>query len=187
MWNRRWSPSPRLVLAMLAATCTLGGCVAKSLAPVVGEKESEFDARLVGTWQGEGKESAVVTASGRDYLVVYTDDQGQPSRFVGRLGKLGARRALDLSPEIGGSDSYQDLILPLHTVLIIDSLGTEIRAHAIHSDSLEAYLEREPTAIAHVKAGDGVVLTAPTPEVRSFLERFAARPGVLDSATWKRR
>ena len=192
MWIRHGRLISRgAVCALLVAACGLGGCVVKSTSPVVADKEGELDARLIGSWQGQGKESAVVTARGEDYRIILTNDQGVPATFVGRLGRLGAYRVLDLSPAdsaITQNDSYSDMLLALHTFLVIDSIGAQLRARGIQPDSLKAYLEREPTAVAHVKVEDGVVLTAPTAELRSFLERFMARPGVLEGASaWTRR
>ncbi len=179
-------------VALLATVLPLGGCMVKSTTPVVDAKNRVFDARLVGTWQSDdGKQTAVVTAQDSGYLVLYTDERGKTGRFDASLGRLGRERVLDLVPDDEGlesSDSYKGMLLPLHTFLLIDSIGTEITARSILADSVKAYLERDPAAIAHVKAEDDVILTAATDELRAFFETFAARPGVLDGPqVWKRR
>lgn len=189
MW-RRLPPLVRACL-MIASVPALGGCVVKSLYPVVGAGDRELEQRLVGSWHGNGNESVVITARDSEYLVVYTDNDGKAGRFAGRLGRLGRYRILDVSPDssgVGGSDALTALLLPLHTFLVIDSLGAELRFSQLKPDSLEAYLKREPAAVAHAELREGLVLTAPTPELRAFLERFAARPGVLDAQpAWTRR
>lgn len=184
---------PRMVRACLvmASLPALGGCVVKSLYPVVAAGDRELDQRLVGSWRGNGNESVVITARDSEYLVVFTDNDGKPGRFAGRLGRLGPYRVLDVSPDssgMGESDSVTALLLRLHAFLLIDSVGAELRFSQVKPDSLEAYLKREPAAVAHAQLEEGLVLTAPTPELRAFFERFAARPGVLDAQpAWTRR
>ena len=176
--------------SLLTAVLALGGCMARSIAPAVDGKDRVVDSRLVGRWQSDrGTETAVITARDSDYAVLYTDDKGEPGAFVGRLGRLGGRWVLDLAPQASGvqaSDSYKGLLLPLHTFLLIDSIGARMRVSAVKSDSVEGYLEREPSAVAHVKVDNEVVLTAPTPELRAFLERYVTRPGVLEPQLWTR-
>ncbi len=179
--------------AWLALTVALGGCMVTSVSPVVAKGDRELDARLVGSWRNdEDQESAVITAADSEYAVVYREQNGKAGRFLGRLGRAGAYRVLDLTPDedpgLNASDAYKALLLPLHTFLIVDSLGSELHVRALQPDSVESFLEGEPTAIAHVNLESGIVLTAPTPELKAFVERFAARPGALGRpATWRRR
>ncbi len=179
----------RKVLVALVAGIALGGCV-RSVSPVVAEADREFDARLLGNWATSGREKAEVAAKDGDYAVAYTDGKGNVSHFVARLGRMGRYRVLDVSPvdsDLQGNDAYNALLLPVHTFMIVDSIGSEFRSREVKLDSVEAYLARQPTALAHLRVGDEILLTAPTPELRAFLERFAARPGVLEEqGVWTR-
>jgi hypothetical protein len=177
--------------ALVSAVLALGGCMAKSLAPAVDKQDRVVDGRLVGTWLTEDKESAVIESRDSDYVVSYTDKDGKLGSFDARLGRLGSRWVLDLSPQgsavVAASDAYKALLLPAHTFLLFDSIGARIRVSGLKPDSLEAYLERQPTAVAHVKVEDDVVLSAPTAELRVFLERYVNRPGVLEPEVWTKR
>jgi hypothetical protein len=180
------------LFVLLACLAAASGCVVKSASPIVPEDSVETDRRLVGAWAGQGgKESAVVTADTLGYLVAYTGEEGKTGRFRARLGRMGPYRVLDLQPDtetLDADDSFTSMLLPLHTFLVVDSIGAELRVRGVQPDSLDHYLAREPTAAAHVRIDGNVVLTASTAELRAFLISFVARPGVLhDSAVWTRR
>ena len=192
MSTKRSLPISRLACASwsLAAMLAFGGCAAKSFAPVVDKQDRVVDPRLVGTWHSDDQQSVVIEERDSDYAIRYTENDGKAGSFDARLGRLGNRWILDLSPAgssvATASDAYKALLLPLHTFVIIDAIGARMEASLVKSDSLEAYLAREPTAVGHTKVDDGLVLTAPTPELRAFLERYVNRPGVLDPAVWTR-
>ncbi len=176
--------------AFVAAPLVLGGCMAKSLAPAVDKQDRVVDPRLVGTWRTEDSESAVIEARDSDYVLTYTDKDGKPGSFDARLGRLGKGWVLDLSPEESGvaaSDAYKALLLPTHTFLLFDSIAARMNVSGLDPDSLKAFLEREPTAVAHVRVEKEVVLSAPTPALRAFLEGYVNRPGVLQPEVWTKR
>jgi hypothetical protein len=176
----------------IAAIPLLAACGVGSVSPLLSDADVRFEPRLVGTWRApDSKEFAVIKAAGSNgYSVAYTENDGKVGRFVGRLGTVGSLRVLDLEPaELpkAWSDSYKQMLLPLHGLIIIDSIGRELRFRELQTDSLKAFLTREPQAIAHFLRKDGVVLTASTAEVQQFLTSYFQRPGVLDSAdVWRR-
>jgi len=178
-------------VAPLAAMLLLDACMPKSFEPAVGKADRVVDRRLVGRYQSDDGEQAVIELRDSEYAVIYTDKDGKVAPLVGRLGRLGNRWILDLAPDGSGvaklSDAYKALLLPVHSFLVIDSIGPRMSVSVIKEDSLDRYLEREPNAVAHTQVADDLVLTAPTAELRAFLERFVARPGVTEKAEWKKR
>jgi hypothetical protein len=162
------------------------------VSPLFPDEATRYDASLVGSWHDTaGKESAVITADPPNgYKIVYTEDDGKAGRFVGRLGVVGSVRVLDLYPddppeELSGT--YRSLLLPLHTPVVIDSVGPVLRFRILDPDSIKAYLTKNPRSIASVKRGDTFVLTAPTPDVQRFLATLIQRRGFLgEQNVWRR-
>jgi hypothetical protein len=191
---------------LLCWSLVLGGCGVGSVAPIIEAGEEEFDPSLLGTWVDSGAaETAIVTAGvAGDYQISYTtvdmavgagapDGAGTESTsiFRGRLGRLGSWRILEVRPDLStveGNDQYRSFVLPLHTLLFLHFVGDRVVLRALSPDSISAFLEREPGAVAHLRGEETLVLTASTGELRQFLAAFAGRPGVLvDTAVWHRR
>lgn len=182
----------RQCLAVLVAVGCLAGCGVASVSPFVTDADRVAEPRLIGSWQdSSGKESAVITvAPENDYLLTYTDGDGKTGQFRARLGRLGPYRVLDLEPVDpipNASDVYKSLVLRAHGVVIIDSVGAVLQFRLVQPDSLREYLRRSP-GVAHTPIGHAVLLTAPSPELRQFVQEFLGRPGVLDAPeVWRRR
>jgi hypothetical protein len=186
----------RLLLLALSAI-PLAACGVASISPIVDWSDREFDPALVGDWHNtEDKDIALITGDAdSDYRITYIDEDGDTARFVARLGRLGAHRVLDIEPDadaIGDHSLYfESLILLLHSFVIIDDVSpTELRFRRVHPDSLSATLDRDPDVVAHRpgRGEEGPVITARTPEVRSFFTAFISQPGVLsDSVRFRRR
>lgn len=162
----------------------VGGCGVGSVAPLVSDADVRFDPALVGGWRDSSdEESVVVTASGPDrYSVVYTDSDGKVGRFQGALGRVGSLRILDLEPEelpVQASDVYKSLLLPLHGAVFVESVDPQLRFRILDADSLKAYLQREPRAVAHVLRDEAVILTAETADLQRFLVAYVGRKGAL--------
>ena len=176
----------------IAAIPLLAACGVGSVSPLLSDADVRFEPRLVGTWRApDSREFAVITAlAPNGYSVAYTENDGKVGRFVGHLGAVGSLRVLDLEPaELPKewSDSYKQMLLPLHGLIVIDSVGRELRFRELNTDSLRAFLDREPQAIAHFRTKDGIVLTASTADVQRFLTSYFQRPAVLGSAdVWQR-
>src|SRR5438128_5592372 len=176
---------------LLTSTAILTGCGVASISPLVTDSDLVDEPRLAGTWQDSlGKESAVITAEGRaTFRVAYKDEAAKSGNFHGRLGRLGAYRVLDLQPDEPiptASDVYKSLLLRVHTIVLVDSVGATLQFRLIEGDSLKAYVKRQPQSVMHAMIDDDVLLTGPTSEARRFLMTLIGRPGVLESNTWRR-
>lgn len=157
-----------------------GGCGDGSISPIVPEGEEAFDVGLLGTWvwtDSSDSNVAVVTgdpASG--YYIEYTDEDGRTDRWYATLGTLGGRRILDVRPVLPRIDPDSlpdDMILPLHVPVLIDSLTSSmVQIRFWELESLQAVIERDSMATPHTIVNGGLVLTGSTPVVRQFLATF---------------
>ena len=173
----------------VAMAVVLGGCV-MSIEPVVAGPDATFDARLVGEWEEVGgSDRAVVTrGTGDTYLIDYTD--GETGRFEGRLGRLGDRWILDVSPaprdgEV--SEPYKEMLIPAHMIFAIDIATDTVRMAGIVGDSLVAALRTGRLRLAHARIGDRLVLQGTTAELRAALGPLLARPGMVEPPSAFRR
>lgn len=101
----------------LLAVVGLAGCGVASVAPFVSAAATEFDSRLLGTWQdSSAKEFVVITAlPPKGYALAYTDGDGKAGRFEALLGHVGPLLVLDVTPAdppLDASDVYKSLLLP---------------------------------------------------------------------------
>jgi hypothetical protein len=171
----------RLVTPLVILALT--GCGFGSLNPLIPDDAAHFDERLLGTWTSSDGESAVITSGdSASYEIDFKDEDGLSGRFDGRMGTIGNHTVLAVIPDkslLQMSEVYLGLLMPMHNLLVLDSLGTGLRFRGIVADSLQALLRRAPSTVAHVVINDTVVFTATTDALRSFLAEFIERPGVL--------
>ena len=175
----------------------LSSCGFASVSPFVSGTDVAYDPKLVGTWVDEdGEESAVIVREGNGYDIAYTEDPGKIGRFHGVLGRLGSRMVLDVVPKdlpVDKGGLYRDLLMPTHGIIVIDAIdNNSLTMRALDSEEIAKLLAARPSLVAHVLVGfgareDGIVLTAPTPDVRKFLSEILDRPGVLGEPVSGRR
>lgn len=178
--------------ALLAVLST--ACVA-SVHPFYGSGDLIQDPGLIGSWaDSASSERAVITRpAGRDYYAVaYTDDKNVTSRFAGRLARVKGRLLLDLSPDtdaIPANDDIKRLLYPMHTFVFLDAVGPRVHVRALNPDSLDKMIKTNPASFPHIATGsDGWAFSAPSPELTTFIDAFARRPGALgDPETWMKR
>jgi hypothetical protein len=177
----------------IALATLLSACGVASISPIVSERASMRDARLLGAWTDKkGEESAVIAHdSAGAYVITYKDDQGKVARFGARLGTIAGHRVLDVWPadvKTAVGEMYKDLVLPLHTALIVDSIGAIVRFSFVRQDSLEALVKRSPRSVAHLESDGRMLLTGETEDVTRFLASLLTRPGMLDDPNvWRRK
>lgn len=169
---------------VLATAAGITGCGVGSIAPLVSEADTQYDAKLVGTWQDSSTNEIVVIteASPNRYAFVFTDSDGKVGHFQGVLGRWGTLCVVDVEPEdlpSNMNDEYKSLLLPLHGAVFIDAIEPQLRFRTLQVDSLRHYLQRQPRAVAHVMRDEAVILTAPTAELRRFLMSYVPRKGAL--------
>ena len=180
----------RSVLAVLLAA-GISGCGVASVSPVVTDADIVDEPALAGSWAGS-KDTAVITATGvGSFDVLHTDDHGRMGYYSGRYGRLGPYRVLDLQPVDPSplsNDVLKSLIVRVHGVVFIESLGDSIKFRIIEPDSLGSYLAKKPREVSHVLTEGTLLLTGSSAESRKFLASFAQRPGALsEQNVWTRR
>ena len=186
----RMKSIPQL-MAAVALAAVAGGCVI-SVEAIVPEANAEFDARLLGTWQGVSDTSDRATVSRRSgsrYAVEYTDGD-ETGKFEARLGRLGSRMVLDVWPTPSDSDvaePYRGLLIPGHTLMVVEIAPDSLVTRLIEADSLRAVLRRGQLRLDTLRHSRQLVLTSPTNVLRSGLGTYIGRPGALDKpGIWRR-
>jgi hypothetical protein len=88
-------------------------------------------------------------------------------------------------------------VVSTHGLIIIDSLDSGLTYRIVDPEAIKRILNANPSLVAHIvdrgltvpqRRDMGVLLTAPTPDVRKFLSEIIDRPGMLsDAETWRRK
>jgi hypothetical protein len=176
--------------ATLLVPLALGACV-QSVNPLATDGTLVSVPGLVGTWVATSGDVLVVTTTdSTTYGLTLLDQDGETSRWVGRVTSLRGRRWLDVVPADlpdQWSEEYRNSFLPLHQFWALRQADSLLVAAGLDYDSLRTVLERDPAAVAHATVADGVVLTADTPALRAFIAAFADRPGTLEDSDTLRR
>jgi hypothetical protein len=174
-------------LAVAAGACGYG-----SINPAFVPSEAHYESRLSGTWQNSDstEHASIIRSDDGGYLITYSEKEGKTARFRASLGVIGGHTALDLVPVDDISDRpdvYKSLLLPLHGIVIIESVGESIRFRLLEPDAMKRFLADEPDAAGHVMQEGTLVLTGSTAELGTFFERLLARDDVLgEENVWHR-
>lgn len=177
-------------VGMACLVVVLSACVL-SVEPVVPESAATFDARLLGAWQADdASDRAVVSrAAGNTYAIEYTSNH-HVGRFEGRLGQLGARVVLDVWPVPRDGEiarPYDDVLLPVHFLLVLDIGADEVRTRTLDHAALLATLDAGQVGLAHGETRSKLVLHGNTEPLRAALGPYLEHPGALaEPALWRR-
>jgi len=180
------------LLLTCAFAAGLAGCGYGSVNPIFVSSELQEDDRILGTWQDpdSGEKATIARAGDEGYLITYVEEDGKSARFHARLGKLAGRMAFDLVPVDDWNDSpdiYKSLLLPLHGLVIIDSVGEFVRFGLLEPDTIRRFLAQNPSAAKHIMQENLVLLTGSTAELQAFFGGLLARDGILgEEAVWQR-
>lgn len=176
-------------LALLAAAVLVNsGCWVYSLHPLVETKDSVQEPALAGTWErGEEKGTLTITADDPGYKLEYLDKGGKTSKLRGALIQLGPNRFLDLDPHDNALEGVPEPVkahlLPAHSFWKVSLSGDTLRLIPINAEWMEKGLKAKRLVIAHEMVDQEVVLRAPTPELRRFLQRYAVQ-GFPEQDAW---
>ena len=154
----------------------LGGCV-PSLHELYTKDTLVFEEGLLGQWAHD-KEIWRFEKGGQEkaYNLTITEEEEGKSILVGHLVKVEDDLFLDLYPgdmELAVGDIYKMHLLPAHTFLKVDSIGTELIMQAMMPDTLEELLKEKPELIKHEIIDDRIVLTASPKKLQEFLKTYA--------------
>lgn len=153
----------------------LTSCV-PSLHPLYTDEDLVFDPDLVGEWSEKSStETWTFTKSGeREYGLVYVDEKGKRGEFFVHLVKVEGRTFLDLFPaepdfKEHRNDFYAGHLLRVHTFMRIEQIQPTLRMAPLDPDWVRKHLQDHPDGIRHEKVDDGILLTAQSKELQSFL------------------
>jgi hypothetical protein len=176
-----------LLLILLAAAALLAGCATPSLHPIYSPDKEIQDPGLVGVWRdadGTDKTTYTVTREGSQYQLVIAGEKDRTDCAV-HLVQLGKYRFVDLAAADKERDQINDrwgeLFLPTHMFLRYEVEGDGLKVWHLDRDWLKKGLDAKSPAVACTTLNDQTILiTASTPELQAFLEKYAA-----DSAAFK--
>jgi len=168
--------------AFVTSVVGLAGCVG-SLYTLWTGPDMVSEPGIVGTWtDSTGKGWVDVRATGPAvYRVTMRDDSGKIGMFQGMLGRLDGRLVLDVQPNVTQLDvpaMYMGMLQPMHTFVLLDSIGEHPRFSILDTDSLRKYLVAHPAAVRADTFGGGVILEGPPRRLQAFLRVYLQRPGV---------
>ncbi len=151
----------------------LSGCI-PSLNPLYTDENLVFEPALLGVWkQPQGSARWEFSKlDDKSYRLLYTDDEGQQGRFVGRLARLEGDLFLDLYPEdpqMDASGFYKFHLVPIHTIYRIRGTQPKLQLAAIDFRWLDRYLTSHPQEIECATFNGRKLITAPTPAVQKFV------------------
>ena len=173
----------RLAAAM-APALFLSACVYQ-VDSAIPEGQSSFDPTFVGRWVSESDTAVVSAGANGTYRIEYSDDEGATVRLEGRSGKLGQRTILEVTPVLAGDESGDWPVGKL--LLVVNITGDRAMTQLINVGVMRSTVARDPAAIAHIRRGEDVILTAPSAQLIQALRAHLDRPGALDEpATWRR-
>ena len=169
--------------AILGFLLFLTGCV-QSLNPLYTDDDLIFDEALLGVWtDAEATESWSFThSSGKEYKLVYTDENGKKGEFKAHLLKIDGKTFLDLTPvkpALAQNDFYKANLLTTHTFVLVTQTAPNAQIAYLEPDWLKAFLDKNPAAVRHEKISGEILLTASTKELQKFLLTHLTTPGAF--------
>jgi hypothetical protein len=159
--------------SLLVTALLMAGCV-PCLQPVYTDEDLVFEADLIGTWTPVNSKALweFTRADDRSYRLVQTDANGASGQFSAHLFKIRGTTFLDLYPEMPhgtGSCLYASHFRPVHTCFRVQQISPKLRISIMNPQWAHDYLKANRDAVQHTFTDRGVVLTAPTKELQTFL------------------
>lgn len=160
------------LIALLAVTA---GCI-PSLHPLYTDQDIVTDDALVGTFVGDDDSSSWTFTRGdnRSYTLVVTEEEGKQGTFTVRIVELGDARFLDFYPQDPPENSIAGFYwmhrVPAHSFLRVEFKEDTLNLTPLKPDWLKEHLEAHPDAVDHMFVDEYPVFTAPTAQLREFVE-----------------
>ena len=191
---------------LLITSIFLSACLIKSFQPFYLVDDIRSDDRLVGTWMDQDSsvwnfQKAKVEDPGffekkkpqnPYYLLSYTEDDGDISRFQVTLFAIDDQLYLDLFPDyetLTGHDLFSMHTLPVHSLAKLEILDDRhIDFKWFNEEWLGELIHEGKTQISHEKLYSpedeeedaSIVLTASTIELQAFIRSFGKDPAAFD-------
>jgi hypothetical protein len=170
----------RRVVHLLLVALTAPGCLVASLHPAYDRSTIRFDPALLGAWQDEDRQFALVVESGpwQSYKVKVTA-QSRETALTGYQFTIGQSRFVDLTAERGLEEG--PVVLPTHAVAQLSVTGDRLELRPLDYDWFRRALEERSLKelSATLDERDNVLVTAPAAELRPWIQSNHRREGVL--------
>lgn len=196
-----------LVLAVLPAFLCAGCQDVVSTSPFVGEGQAMLDDRLIGTWvepsdpdapreldaTDDPADQVIVERGTGDRYQLTSFEDGEAQEFSAQLTQIGSHRFLQVAHECSSHlffkpDSGEQCYYFVKVEIEDDSLSFALLDYErVFQDSLSKKLNVEHEIRRQV-GKDGIdstciILTAPTEDLRRFLEAYTADGSVFEDST----
>jgi hypothetical protein len=174
-----------LMLPALAGFLILTGCDTPtpsllSLDPVATGQDAIVDSLLIGAWESDssGNQLCVIHRDGdKGYNIAYLGG-GSPLAFDARQFQVGDARLLELTPSDG-----DDFHVKGHVLARVWTEGSKLRWAFLDSD----WLRQQASQLLNHTEDNKMLLLAPGPAVRAFIEKYGADDRAYgDQVTWQR-
>lgn len=183
------------ILAIIAISVALVGCVVSSVYPYYTEKDLVFEPALVGKWSdakpdADGKEAWVFEkGEDKDYTFNLVGEN-KTNKFSAHLFKLKDQLFLDFVP----LEQHEDYVPP-HYLMKVTQIQPTLKTAIMDYEWLGKLVEKEPQAVRHMLVPtepgkpDNVrlVLTADTQELQNFVLKHLDTEGAFKEATEMKR
>jgi hypothetical protein len=176
-------------LALVTALAVVSqGCLVVALHPVYDPDSIAFEPALVGVWASEEDKLTVTfeRAEWHSYHLVL-DDGGKITKLSARLTRLGdALLVLDLTP-VDGTE-VPALTLPVHMILRITITGDALTIAPLNYDRFTTLAKAGPSGLGlTIDDRQNAVITAATPDLRTWLAAHADEEGTFSAQTTLKR
>lgn len=166
------------LLASCAFLCLLflaQGCV-RTIQPILNDDQVVEANDLLGKWVTDDGKQFVDVQPGEQpniYRVLYTDEGGKKGTFVGRMGKVGELRLVELQPEDpmpNASDVYRAHLLKVYSFLLVRQTKPRLVIATMSADWLKKYIDAHPGELQTISpTKDDLIVTSPTADFQLFL------------------
>jgi hypothetical protein len=174
----------RSAIIAAVALVVAAGCLPLAQ-PVYHEADLVFDPAVLGRWQQQDSNATwnFSRSEGKEYELVYTDNDGRSGRFIAHVAEFGGVRVLDLFPvkeEVAANEFYKFHLMPIHTAYLMRKTDSGMELAGFDLNWLKEYLTSNPSALEHTSFDGQLLITASTDEVQAFiLEHQAQFSGVF--------
>ena len=174
------------LVAALALACQ--GCLVVALHPVYDPDSIAFESSLVGAWTSD-EDNLTVTFDRAEWHSYHLtlDDGGKITRLSARLTRLADDGLLlDLTP-VDGTDA-PELTLPVHMIFRLTVAADALTIATLNYDRFYAMAKSAPSGLGLTIDGrQNAVITATTPELRTWLAAHANDEGIFAAPTTLKR
>jgi hypothetical protein len=170
----------RTVSIGIAMCTTLAGCYVQSLRPLYSDSIVTYDGDLVGTWASEEDDEFTFTLedTARGMYTLISSESGSTARFQAVLVDIEGVEFMDILPEEPSNDNgfYKDHLLRVHNILRVERKADTLSVADFDPEWFSTMASQKKVTVDNVPLDGAVLLTATTPDLQSFVRKFAHTP-----------